>query len=203
MCVSAAIYNSVSMHVQQCSRWGPYEILDKLGAGGMGEVYLARDTRLGRTVAIKVVAAALATSPEARRRFEQEARAVAALNHPHICVLYDVGREGAVDFLVMEYLEGRTLAARLARGPLGIDEALSCAIDVAQALAVAHRERVCHRDLKPGNIMLTRSGAKVLDFGLARIAEDGQGAVVSGDTPTEAGAVVGTLPYMAPEQLAG
>src|SRR5271170_6412229 len=147
------------------SRLGPYEILALLGAGGMGEVYEARDTRLDRTVAIKI------SSVRFTERFEREARAISSLNHPHICALYDIGREDSVDFLVMEHLEGETLEARLLRGPLPIDEALRIAIQIASAVDAAHRKGVIHRDLKPANVMLTRGGAKLLDFGLAKIAE--------------------------------
>src|SRR6478672_1574418 len=139
------------------NRLGPYEIQSAVGAGGMGEVYRARDTRLDRTVAIKVLPAHLSSNPDLRARFEREGKAISALQHAHICVLHDVGREADVDFLVMEYLEGETLAARLARKPLTLDEALRIAIEVADALDVAHHHGVIHRDLKPGNIMLTKS----------------------------------------------
>jgi eukaryotic-like serine/threonine-protein kinase len=184
------------------TRLGPYEILSAIGAGGMGEVYKARDTRLGRTVAIKVLPAGVASDPERRRRFEQEARAVSALNHPHICVLHDIGREGDTDFLVMEHLEGQTLAERLAKGPLRLDQALQVGVDVAGALAAAHKQGITHRDLKPGNVMLTETGAKLLDFGLARLtnASDASGASV---TLSTVGTIVGTVPYMAPEQVEG
>ena len=141
------------------TRLGPYEIIEPLGAGGMGEVYKSRDTRLERTVALKVVSASLASDPTWRQRFDREARILAALSNPHICPIFDVGRHDGVDFLVMEYLDGETLTARLARGPLPVDLALRHAIEIADALAAAHREGVCHRDLKPGNVMLTRSGA--------------------------------------------
>src|SRR5438093_11322415 len=140
------------------ARIGPYEIQSALGAGGMGEVYRARDTRLGRTVAIKVLTAHLDNHPKARLRFEQEARAVSSLSHPHICALYDIGEEDGVQFLVMEYLEGQTLASRLMSGPMPIDRVLRYAIEIADALDHAHRQGIVHRDLKPSNIMLTRSG---------------------------------------------
>src|SRR5262249_55818013 len=146
---------------------GPYEILSPIGRGGMGEVYRARDTRLGRTVAIKVLSSQLAEREEARRRFESEARAIASLNHSHICSLFDIGRQAGIDFLVMEYLEGETLAQRLKKGPLPPAEALQFGVQVAQALSQAHRRGVVHRDLKPANIMLTNAGVKLLDFGLA------------------------------------
>src|SRR5260370_332654 len=147
---------------------GPYEITTPLGAGGMGEVYRARDTRLDRTVAIKVLPASLAENSQARERFEREARAVSKLNHPHICKLYDVGDEGSTHFLVMEYLEGETLAQRIGRGALPLDLALKFAQQIADALAKAHRAGIVHRDLKPGNIFLTKQGVKLLDFGLAK-----------------------------------
>jgi Tol biopolymer transport system component len=193
------------------TRLGPYEILAPLGAGGMGEVYRARDTRLDRDVALKVLPAHLSASPELQRRLEREAKAVSQLSHPHICTLYDVGREGETDFLVMEYLEGETLAHRLEQGPLPLDQALRTAGEIADALDKAHRQGVVHRDLKPGNIMLTKSGAKLLDFGLAKLREasSGEGAGIESALPTQArplteeGKIVGTYPYMAPEQLEG
>jgi len=154
-------------------RLGPYEIRSPLGSGGMGEVYKARDTRLDRTVAIKVLPPQLASDPQFRERFDREARAISSLNHPHICTLHDVGRQDpstgsgqAVDYLVMEYLEGETLADRLQKGALPLDRALTYAIEIAGALDKAHRQGITHRDLKPGNIMLTASGTKLLDFGL-------------------------------------
>jgi serine/threonine protein kinase len=150
------------------TRLGPYEVIAAIGAGGMGEVYRARDTRLDRTVAIKILPAAVAGDPIVRERFDREARAVAALNHPHICALYDIGEESGTAFLVMEYLEGETLAARLVKGALPIDQALRYAIQIAEALDKAHRAGIVHRDFEPGNIMLTKSGAKLLDFGLAK-----------------------------------
>ena len=159
---------------------GPYQLLGPLGAGGMGEVYKARDTRLDRTVAIKVLSEQVALHPDRRERFEREARAVAALNHAHICALHDVGEaagptsSGAgpsrIPFLVMEYLEGQTLAEKLLRGALPAAEVLRCAIELADALDHAHRRGLVHRDLKPGNVMLTKSGAKLLDFGLSKLS---------------------------------
>src|SRR5256885_1057842 len=171
----------------------------------MGEVYRARDTRLGRDVAIKVLPAELSSSAALRERFEREARAISRLNHPHVCTLYDVGHQDGVDYLVMEYLEGETLADALARGPLPLRDALRIAADVAGALDTAHRLGVVHRDLKPGNIMLTASGAKVLDFGLAKY--DAQPQAIGPDDATqkkpltEEGTILGTPQYMAPEQL--
>ena len=189
------------------SRLGPYEIVSPAGAGGMGEVYRARDTRLDRTIALKVLPPDLINDPAARQRFEREARAVAALSHPHICPLFDVGQQDGTDFLVMEDLDGETLAARLARGKLPIDQALQCAIQVADALAAAHREGIIHRDLKPGNIMLTKSGAKLLDFGLAKLRTEpviaGTTEVATEQALTAIGTVVGTVQYMAPEQIEG
>src|SRR5262245_36776892 len=153
------------------AKLGRYEIVSPLGAGGMGEVYRARDTRLGREVALKLLAAPLSSQPDQRERFEREARAISQLAHPHICTLHDVGSDGGVDFLVMELLQGQTLAERLAKGPLSPDEALAVGAQVAGGLAAAHRRGIVHRDLKPANVMLTRSGAKLLDFGLARFEQ--------------------------------
>src|SRR5262245_4019048 len=155
------------------SRLGPYEVVASIGAGGMGEVYQAKDTRLDRTVAIKVLSPYWADNPEMKQRFEREAQAIASLNHPNICVLYDIGTQGGADFLVMEYLEGETLAARIERGPLDIDEALKVGIAIADALDKAHRRGVVHRDLKPSNVMLTATGPKLLDFGLAKYTAPG------------------------------
>jgi serine/threonine protein kinase/Tol biopolymer transport system component len=191
------------------TRLGPYEILSALGAGGMGEVYKARDTRLARTVAVKVLPDAVAGEASFRARFEREARAIAALSHPHICAIYDVGRDGtgaapAVDFIVMEYLEGETLADRLARSavPLPLDQVLTIGAAVADALDRAHRAGIVHRDLKPANVMLTRSGPKLLDFGLAKALH----ADATGETTkalTDSHTIVGTIHYMAPEQVEG
>src|SRR5262245_59148005 len=183
---------------------GPYRIRRLLGAGGMGEVYEGRDTRLDRAVAIKVLPAG-ATDADSRERFHREARAVAALNHPHICTLFDVGREGDIDYLVMEYLEGVTLAERLAKGPLPPAEALRRGIEIADALDRAHHAAMVHRALKPGNVMLTPGGVKLLDFGIAKLRPP----VTPADDRTltkpltERGVVLGTLHYAAPEQLEG
>ena len=199
---------------------GPYEILAMLGAGGMGEVYRARDTRLDRTVAIKVLASHLSSSPELKQRMEREAKAISSLNHPHICHLYDIGSQDGTDYLVMEFLEGETLAERLRKGAMPLNEIFKIGIAVADALAVAHRQGIVHRDLKPGNIMLTQSGAKLMDFGLAkplgaRNPAPGSGAApsftavatLSGPSPlsplTTAGSVIGTIQYMSPEQIEG
>jgi Tol biopolymer transport system component/aminoglycoside phosphotransferase (APT) family kinase protein len=194
------------------ARLGPYEVLSALGAGGMGEVYKARDTRLDRTVAIKILPTDLATDPDLRARFEREARAIAALDHPHICAVHDVGEHDGTRYLVMQYLDGETLAARLARakGPLPLDQALKVGIEIADALDKAHRAGITHRDLKPANIMLTKSGAKLLDFGLAKLRGPAAPISMSGmtrlatPTPNTAhGTILGTVHYMAPEQVEG
>ena len=155
------------MPLSSGTKLGPYEIQSALGAGGMGEVYRARDTRLDRTVAIKILSAHLSANSELAARFEREARAISSLNHPHICHLYDIGTQDGTAYLVMEYLEGETLADRLRKGPLPLKQALDFAIQITEALAFAHRAGILHRDLKPGNVMLSPSGAKLLDFGLA------------------------------------
>ncbi len=191
------------------AKLGPYEILSAVGAGGMGEVYRARDTRLERTVAIKILPPHLSGDATLRQRFEREAKAISSLNHPHICVVHDVGQQDGTDFLVMEYLEGEPLAARLERGSLPLDEVLEYGIQIADALDKAHRHGVVHRDLKPGNIMLTASGAKLLDFGLAKAAVPlAPGATLTAaatpTTPvTQQGTIVGTFQYMSPEQVEG
>src|ERR1700694_889654 len=191
-------------------RLGPHEILSAIGAGGMGEVYRARDTRLDRIVAIKVLPTHLADRSELRERFEREARTIAGLNHPHICVLFDIGQQDGIDYLVMEYLEGETLAHRLLKGPLPLEQVLQYAVEIADALDKAHRKGVTHRDLKPGNIMLTKTGTKLLDFGLAKLKQEIAPANVQlsqlptvNDPLTAHGTIVGTLQYMAPEQLEG
>jgi serine/threonine protein kinase len=202
------------------AKLGPYEILSPLGAGGMGEVYRARDTRLDRTVAVKVLNSQLVGNVELRGRFEREAKIISQLQHPHICVLYDVGSEGSTEFLVMEFLEGESLSDRLKRGPLAQTELLKIAIQIADALEKAHRAGVVHRDLKPGNVMLTKLGAKLLDFGLAKPVatnvatrhRSGSASAIAGaltqTSPTAtplstAGAVIGTVQYMSPEQIQG
>src|SRR5262252_4145544 len=183
-------------------RFGPYEIVSTLGAGGMGEVYRARDTRLERTVAIKTLPARLSSDPVRKQRFEREAKTISSLNHPHICVLYDVGHQDGIDYLVMECVEGETLAKRLEKGTLPLEQVLKYGAQIADALDKAHRAGIVHRDLKPGNIMLTTTGAKLLDFGLAKPTV----ALVSGmtltaeaakTTPvTQEGMIVGTFQYM-------
>src|SRR6201987_3476584 len=147
---------------------GPYEIGTTLGAGGMGEVYRARDTRLGRDVAIKILPKEMSADPRRKQRFDLEAKTISSLNHPHICTLYDIGSQDAVDYLVMECVEGQTLAKRLEKGPLSMEQVLKYGAQIADALDKAHRARIVHRDLKPGNIMLTATGVKLLDFGLAK-----------------------------------
>src|SRR6516165_6229743 len=174
-------------------RLGPYEIIAAVGAGGMGEVYRARDTRLDRTVAVKVLPAHLTSDPDLRQRFEREARTISSLSHPHICSLYDVGQHDGIDYLVMEYIEGESLADRLKKGPLPLNQALMYAIQVADALDKAHRAGIVHRDLKPANIMLTRSGAKLLDFGLAKLLGNHPEAEFAGQSnlPTERISITG------------
>src|SRR6202007_244348 len=197
------------MAILSGKRLGPYEILSPIGAGGMGEVYRARDTRLERVVAVKILPDHLSDRAELRERFEREARTIASLNHPHICPLYDIGQQDGTDFLVMEYLEGETLAERLKKGPLPLDQVLQYAIEISDALDKAHRKGITHRDLKPGNIMLTKSGTKLLDFGLAKLKKDTTPAnvtlskVPTEDAVTAQGTILGTLQYMAPEQLEG
>jgi serine/threonine protein kinase len=194
------------------SRLGPYEILSAVGAGGMGEVYRAKDTRLDRRVAVKVLPAHLSENPAFRQRFEREAKTISQLSHPHICTVHDVGNQDGVEYLVMEFLEGETLASRLARGPLPIEQVLRYGIEISDALDQAHRQGIVHRDLKPGNVMLTKSGLKLVDFGLAKVALPAPGSIVSSLSvvPTQAemgltaeGTILGTFQYMAPEQLEG
>ncbi len=199
------------------TKLGPYEIQSPLGAGGMGEVYRAKDTRLDRTVAVKILPSHLSDNPEAKQRFDREARAISSLNHPNICTLHDVGHQDGIDFLVMEYLEGETLADRLRKGPLPTDQVLRYGIEICEGLERAHKSGVVHRDLKPGNVMLTKTGAKLMDFGLAKA---GLGKATPGATPassltmtishpsadqplTAQGTIVGTFQYMSPEQTEG
>ena len=199
------------MTVAPGSRLGPYQIVESIGAGGMGEVYRATDTRLDRPVAIKVLPAHLSSGAGMRERFEREARAISSLSHPNICSLFDLGRHDGVDYLVMELLEGQTLAERIARGPLPTEQILRYGREIASALDKAHRQKIIHRDLKPGNVFLTRSGVKLLDFGLAKFTAaqgavplDGPTAVQERERPlTAEGSLIGTIPYMSPEQLEG
>ena len=195
------------------TKLGPYEIQSPLGAGGMGEVYRARDTRLDRTVAIKILPTHLSEDPEAKQRLEREARAISSLNHSNICHLYDVGRQDGIDFIVMEFLEGETLADRLRKGPLQQAQVLKYGIEICDGLDLAHRSGVVHRDLKPGNIMLTKAGAKLMDFGLAKRADAlkppsleftaSLSSPAAGQPLTAQGTVVGTFQYISPEQLQG
>ncbi len=212
------------MSLTSGARLGPYEVISAAGAGGMGEVYRARDTRLDRTVAIKILPAHLTDNPEAKQRFDREARAISSLNHPNICTLYDVGHEDGMDYLVMEFLEGETLASRLAKGPLPPEQVLKCGIEICEGLEKAHKTGVIHRDLKPGNIMLTKTGAKLMDFGLAKAVTGpppasgltatldgafaggtgaGEGARGSQNPLTARGTIVGTFQYMSTEQVEG
>jgi eukaryotic-like serine/threonine-protein kinase len=200
------------------TKLGPYEIQSPLGAGGMGEVYRARDTRLDRTVAVKILPSHLSDDPEAKQRFDREARAISSLNHPNICTLYDVGHQDGTDYLVMEFLEGETLADRLVKGPMPLEQVLKYGIEICEGLEKAHKTRVIHRDLKPGNIMLTKTGAKLMDFGLAKAAPESAPPAssltmslsgpaadrLSRDQPlTARGTVVGTFQYMSTEQIEG
>ena len=189
------------MSLNPGTRFGPYEVTAKIGEGGMGEVYQATDTRLGRTVAIKVLPEHVASDPDLKQRFEREARTVAALNHPHICTLYDIGQEGGTNFLVMEYLEGETLDERLARGPLPLGDAVQQTLVILSALEAVHRRGLIHRDLKPANLFLTTHGLKLLDFGLARPIAPALSATTA--KMTQAGTVLGTPQYLAPESLHG
>src|SRR6267143_2190522 len=191
------------------TRFGPYEIISAAGAGGMGEVYRAKDTRLDRLVALKVLPPELAHNPEKRQRFEREARSISTLSHPHICTLHDVGQQDGVDYLVLEYLEGETLEKKLEKGSMPAPEVLKYAIELADALDKAHQQGIIHRDIKPGNIMVTKSGVKLMDFGLAKLKSD---PVPVADALTEMtadkkltaeGTILGTFQYMAPEQLEG
>jgi eukaryotic-like serine/threonine-protein kinase len=189
------------------TKLGPYEILSPLGAGGMGEVYRAKDTRLERMVAIKILPAQVSNDPVRKQRFEREAKTISSLNHPHICTLYDIGSQDGVDYLVMECVEGETLAKRLEKGPLPLDQVAKYGAQIAGALDKAHRAGIVHRDLKPGNIMLTANGAKLLDFGLAKPAAMVSGATLTAAVPktpvTQEGTVIGTFQYMSPEQIEG
>ena len=185
------------MSVAAGTRLGPYEIIAAIGAGGMGEVFKARDTRLERIVAIKILPEAFARDESRRSRLQREAKIISQLNHPHICTLYDAGSENGIDFLVMEHLEGHSLADRVMKDALPRDQVVRNGIEIAEALDRAHQQHIVHRDLKPSNIMLTKSGVKLLDFGLAKFA-DGTGGSITAD-----GAIVGTPRYMAPEQIDG
>jgi Tol biopolymer transport system component len=193
--------------LSQGQKLGPYEIESAVGAGGMGEVYKAKDTRLDRTVAIKILPSNVAAMADLKERFDREAKAISSLNHAHICTLHDIGRENGIDYLVMEYLDGETLSQRIERGPIPYQEMLQIAIQIASGLDSAHQKGLIHRDLKPGNVMLTPEGAKLLDFGLAKLQFDGAAKGTTGITQTTpltgANTILGTMQYMAPEQLEG
>src|SRR5262249_36604381 len=198
------------MTLAEGSQLGPYQILSPVGAGGMGEVYRAKDTRLDRIVAIKVLPSHLSENAEIRQRFDREPKTISSLSHPHICALHDVRHQHGTDYLVMEFLEGESRADRLAKGPLPTEQALRYGIQIADALDRAHRQGIVHRDLKPGNVMLTKSGVKLVDFGLAKLAAAGPVASSLSILPTQAGAnltqdgtILGTFQYMSPEQLEG
>src|SRR5215469_7749938 len=201
------------MALSSGTKLGPYEIQTSLGAGGMGEVYRACDTRLDRLVAIKILPSHLSDNSEARQRFDREARAISSLNHPNICILHDVGHQDGIDYLVMEFLEGETLADHLLKGPLPPQQVLKYGIEICEGLERAHKSGVVHRDLKPGNIMLTKAGAKLMDFGLAKAnlvgAASASSLTVTLSRPsveeplTEKGTLVGTFQYMSPEQIEG
>src|SRR5215469_14988639 len=195
------------MSLASGTKLGPYEVLGPLGSGGMGEVYRARDTRLDRNVAIKILPVQFSSDPVRKQRFEREAKTISNLNHPNICVLYDVGHQDGIEYLVMECVEGETLAKRLEKGLLPLEQVLKLGAHIADALDKAHRAGIVHRDLKPGNIMLTATGAKLLDFGLAKPAVAASLATMTAtklESPvTQEGTIVGTYQYMSPEQVEG
>ena len=197
------------MPIAPGTKLGPYEILSPLGSGGMGDVYRARDTRLDRTVAVKILPAHLSCDPAQRQRFEREAKTISGLNHPNICTLHDVGSLDGLDYLVMECVEGESLAQRLEKGPLPSAQAIKIGAEIADALDKAHRSGIVHRDIKPANIMLTKSGTKLLDFGLAKPSTpQATLATLTTAAPqqnpvTQEGTIVGTFQYMSPEQIEG
>lgn len=194
------------MPLPRGTKLGPHEIIAPLGAGGMGEVYRARDTRLDREVAIKILPSHLSSDSDAKQRFDREAKTISGLNHPNICTLHDIGHQDGVDFIVMEYLEGETLEQRIAKGPMPLVDVLRFGVQIANALDRAHRSGVVHRDLKPGNVMLTKSGAKLLDFGLAKpsMPSASMATLTQAASPiTQQGMIVGTFQYMSPEQVTG
>src|SRR5437667_8086542 len=197
------------MRIAAGTRLGPYEVVAPVGAGGMGEVYRGTDTRLDRVVALKILPSHLSSNPELRERFDREARAISSLSDPHICTLYDVGHQDGTEYLVVEFVEGESLAERLNKGPLPMEQVFRYGIEIAEALDKAHRHGIVHRDLKPSNIMITKSGAKLLDFGLAKMATQEAPIVQLSHLPTaqrqltQEGTILGTFQYMAPEQLEG
>jgi len=186
-------------------RLGPYEVLSRIGAGGMGEVFKAHDPRLDRFVAIKVLPESVSSTPEERARFEREARTLASLSHPHICTIFDAGHQDGTDYLVMEFLDGQTLAQKLETGPLPLRESIRIALQIVDALDKAHARGIVHRDLKPGNVMMIGWDAKLLDFGLAQLKPEQNAGLLSESTQyvDTLGVVLGTLQYMAPEQIEG
>jgi len=197
------------MALVEGSKLGPYEIISLTGAGGMGEVYKAKDTRLDRIVAVKVLPTQLADNIDIKQRFEREAKSISSLNHPNICILYDIGNQDGVDYLVMEYLEGQTLYEKLQSGPLTNEDLIKYSLQIVDALDKAHKQGLVHRDLKPSNVMITKDGAKLLDFGLAKLqvpagSMGDLSEVTMTSTPlTEKGTIIGTFQYMSPEQLEG
>src|SRR5688572_26633381 len=197
------------MAISSGSRLGPYEVSSRIAAGGMGEVWRAKDTRLDRDVAIKVLPAIFASDAQLKIRFEREAKTISSLNHPHICTLHDVGHDSGIDYLVMEMIEGESLADRLKKGRLPLDQILRIGAEIAEALHAAHGRGIVHRDLKPGNIMLTKSCAKLLDYGLAKTSADAPviveatGLVTEAKPLTREGTILGTFQYMAPELFEG
>ena len=194
------------MALPEGTNLGPYEVLSRIGAGGMGEVYKARDARLDRFVAVKVLSDRVADDLESRGRFDREARTLASLSHPHICAIFDAGHQNGTDYLVMEYLDGQTLAQKLETGPLPLREAVRIALQIVDALDTAHTRGIVHRDLKPGNVMMIGWDAKLLDFGLAKLKRPDEAPSISDSTrspDTALGVILGTLQYMAPEQLEG
>jgi len=202
--ISSAIIRD-AMALPEGTNLGPYEVLSCIGAGGMGEVYKARDARLDRFVAIKILSDRVSEDLESRARFDREARTLASLSHPHICAVFDAGHQDGTDYLVMEYLDGQTLAQKLETGPLPLREAVRIALQIVDALDKAHTRGIVHRDLKPGNVMMVGWEAKLLDFGLAKLKlpDDGPISESTGLPDTALGLVLGTLQYMAPEQLEG
>ncbi|MGR9052821.1 MAG: serine/threonine protein kinase, partial [Gammaproteobacteria bacterium] len=197
------------MALAEGSKLGPYEIISLTGAGGMGEVYKAKDSRLDRIVAIKVLPSHLTATEEIKQRFQREAKTISSLNHPNICILHDIGEQDGTAYLVMEYLEGQTLSERIAHGPLSNDELTKYSLQIVDALDKAHKQGLIHRDLKPANVMLTKDGAKLLDFGLAKLQiptggfEDVSGLTKTSAPLTQQGTILGTIQYMSPEQLEG
>lgn len=197
------------MPLEPGQKLGPYEIESLTGAGGMGEVYKAKDTRLNRTVAVKVLPASTSLNPDLKARFEREAKSISSLNHPNICILHDIGTDNGTDYLVMEYIEGQPLSDRILEGPLPTGEIVKYSLQIVDALDKAHKQGLVHRDLKPANVMLAKEGAKLLDFGLAKLQvptggfDEISGATMTSTPLTQQGTIIGTIQYMSPEQLEG